>query len=861
MKLAPSLALRSLRARPSRTLLTTFGIVLGVSVIVAISITNAGTLESIERLFGAASGKANLVITSATSSGDPIRQDVTERARSVPGVAEALPTLHLTTLLADDVGANEIGMSLFGAVSGGLQIYGIDPAHDHAVREYQLVAGRFLLPDPDAQEIVLVKEYAEEKQIDVGRDVRILTPTGVERLRVVGLIAKAGPGQLNNGAFGVMPLRAAQTLFDRAGELDQIEIVAIPQLANSDGLETLRSELQTRLTEKYRVIYPAMQGKRVTQMLNTYQLGLNFFSVIALFVGAFLTYNAFSMTVVERTREIGMLRTIGMTQAQLLRQILGEALVLGILGATLGVALGIVLAQGLVRLMELLVNQPVTTSRVPLDGLILGLGVGLGVTVVAALIPAWQASRISPLEALRIRGRMREGWLVQQGWRIGLALIVVSALAFYFNPLPPALRASVGSIAVFTLFVGAALLIPLSVSIWERMAGPLLRHLYGNEGQLGARNTERSRIRTALTVAALMIGVAMILGIRSLTEAFQHDIGDWINVYIGGDLYVYSTMPLDAGFGSRLESVPGVLAAAPVRYLETERVMADGSGDPLALMAVDPASYRRVTSFVFSAKQGDPGRLMDRLAQGEGIFISSVVSEKYGIAQGDSIRLETRRGEHDFPVIAVVVDFFNQGQVIQASWRDMQRYFGADDASSFMLKLAPGESPDMVKTRIDDLYGKSRHLTIQVNHTLKTSALELTRQAFTLFDVLALIAVIVAGLGVVNTMMMNVLERTHEIGMLRSMGMTRLQVVKMVLAEAGLMGLLGGAFGLTFGLFLSQLFLVAITQVQGYTLEYVLPVQGIFVSVLIALVVSQLAGLLPARRAAGVEIIESIRFE
>lgn len=861
MARAPSLSLRSLRARPSRTLLTTFGIVLGVAVILAISITNLSTLDSINRLFNEASGKANLVVTSSATDQSGIREDLLRRTLTVSGVKLAIPTLHVQTLPADEVAPGQLGVSLFGQMTGGLLLYGVDPSVDTSAREYNMVAGRFLSPDLDVHEVVLVKDYADQKRFELGHDLRILTPTGIEPLRIVGLISKEGPGQLNNGAFGVMPLHAAQTLFGRDGELDQIEIVATSQAAIGNGLDSLKAALQARLGKNYSVIYPAAQGKRVTQMLNTYQIGLNFFSVIALFVGAFLIYNAFSMTVVERTREIGMLRTIGMTRAQVMRQILGEAVALGILGSVLGVGLGIVLAQGLIRLMELLVGQPVNRIGIPLDGLLTSVLVGIGVTLAAALVPAWQASRVSPLEALRIRGSVREGWIVTRGWLAGLFLIAISYLSFFYNPFPATLQYQISGTAVFTLFVGATLLIPGSVSTWEKVVRPGLKRLYGNEGELGARNTQRVKLRTTLTVAALMIGVAMILAIRSMTDAFEHDIRDWINVYIGGDLFVHSNLPLDVGFGNRLASVDGVEAVAPVRYLDTKKVNVDGSQDIISMMAVDPTTYRQVTSFVFTSNQGDPTLLLDRLAQGDGVFISSVVSEKYNLKQGDTIRLKTRTGEHDFPVLAVVVDFYNQGMVVEGSWRDMQRYYGLDDVAAFLLKLAPGQTPDALKQRIDNLYGDQLHLTVESNSAIKSTALQLTGQAFTLFDVLATISVVVAALGVVNTMTMNVLERTQEIGMLRSLGMTRLQVVKMVLAEAGIMGLIGGGFGLAFGLFLSRLFLLAITQVQGYELSYVLPTQGIIISLVIAVIVSQLAGLLPARRAASVRIIESIHFE
>ncbi len=861
MSRLPSLALRSLRARPSRTLLTAFGIVLGVAVILAISITNLSTLDSINRLFSEASGKANLVVVSSSSGEEGFREDLVRRVTLVSGVKTAVPSLRVQTLLADKLAPSEVGVSFLGAVDGGLLLYGIDPALDPAAREYRLAAGRFLGPDLDAYDVVLVKDYADKERIQVGRDIQVLMPSGVVRLRVVGLIARQGPGQLNNGAFGVIPLRAAQKISGREGELDQLDVVAAPQSAGSGQLDALKAALQARVGKAYSVTYPAAQGKRVTQMLNTYQIGLGFFSVIALFVGGFLIYNAFSMTIVERTREIGMLRTIGMTRGQVLRQILSEALLLGIGGSAFGVAAGVLLAQGLIRGMELLVGLELSAVHVPADGLLLSVLVGLGVTLAAALIPAWQASRISPLEALRVRGRAREGWLVSRGWMLGSGLIVVAYLVIFYLPLPPALRYQAGSAAVFAMFVGASLLIPATVGAWERLTRPSVRRLYGSEGQLGARNTERSRLRTALTVAALMVGVAMILGIRSMTSAFEHDIRDWINVYIGGDLFVHSNVPLETSFGTRLAAVEGIAAVTPTRYFAVKSVPADGGEELLDFMAVDPASYRHVTSFVFTSNQGDPAALLDRLAVGNGVFISSTVAEKHGLKQGDSIRLRTRRGDVDFPILAVVVDFYNQGMVVEGSWRDMNRYFGLDDVSTFLCKIVPGQSVETVQQRVDALYGQQQHVTVESNKSLKDRALQLTSQAFTLFDVLALIAMIVAALGVVNTMTMNVVERTQEIGMLRALGMTRLQVIKMILAEAGIMGLIGGAFGLVFGLFLSRLFLMALTLMQGYELNYVVPVEGVLVSLFIALVVSQLAGLWPARRAAGLRVIESIHFE
>ncbi|MGD9002568.1 MAG: ABC transporter permease, partial [Anaerolineae bacterium] len=682
------LAFRSLWTRPSRTLLTLFAIVLGVAVILAISITNLSTLDAITTLFSEASGKAHLVVTSEDAGERGFPEVTLRRILTVPGVETAVPSVQDRTSLSTE-GSSPIDISFFGAVAGGLSIYGIDPVVDAEAREYKLVEGEFLSPDLDAYHIVLVKDYADEEEIQVGDDIQIVTSEGIETMRVVGLMSKEGAGQLNSGAFGVVPLRTGQEMFGRVGDLDQIDIVASGQASSGAKLDELKLALQARLGEEYSVTYPAARGRRVTQMLDGYQMGFNFFGVVALFVGAFLIFNAFSMTVVERTREIGMLRTVGMTRGQIMQQILSEAAILGSVGSALGVGAGLLLSRGLIRMMELLLAQEVREIQVPLNGLLTSVVVGIFMTLVATAVPAWQAGGIAPLEALRIRGNPRTPWLLRRGWIIGGGLLLLSYLVLYQFQLPPAIQDRFGHAVALGVLLGGTFLIPSLFRVWERVARPFVRRLYGNEGQLGSRNTLRAEMRTMLTVAALMIGVAMILSIRAVTGAFEVDIRSWLDSYIGGDLYVHASYPMRTDLAERLEAVEGVTAVAPIRYFAVERVTADGANEDLSFMAVDPASYGRVTSFVFAANQGDPAHLLGRLAAGDAVFISSVLSEKYGLGQGDVVRLETRSGERDFEIAGVVVDFYNRGMVIQGSWRDMRRHFRLDNVSAFLLAVHP----------------------------------------------------------------------------------------------------------------------------------------------------------------------------
>ncbi len=442
-----------------------------------------------------------------------------------------------------------------------------------------------------------------------------------------------------------------------------------------------------------------------------------------------------------------------------------------------------------------------------------------------------------------------------------MGVLALSAGLLVANPFPYDVQFRLGSLTVFGLFFGGTLLIPASVAVWERLARPVVQRLYGGSGRLGSRNLRRSKWRTTLTVAALMVGTALILVTRGMTDAFKYDLENWIQAYIGGDLYVFSAVPLRPEVGRRLTSTAGVAAAAPVRYLEVKWLRPDGGAERVTLMATDPAAYTQVTRFVFSDSAQDPSAAAARLAAGNAVFVSSVLAEKYGLAIGQTLRLSTASGPRAFIIAAIVVDFYNQGLVLHGSWTDLQRYFKERTASAYLVKVAPGYAPAEVAQRLDQLYGPRDRLTIETNQAIIQRVFTLLAQANSLFDVLALIAMLVAALGVVNTLTMSVIERTAEIGMLRSLGMRRRQVVGMVLAEAGLMGLIGGVLGLAFGLVLTRVFLLAMTAMSGYQLTYRTPWAGLAAGLFIAWLATQVAAALPARRAARIQVLEAIHYE
>jgi putative ABC transport system permease protein len=252
---------------------------------------------------------------------------------------------------------------------------------------------------------------------------------------------------------------------------------------------------------------------------------------------------------------------------------------------------------------------------------------------------------------------------------------------------------------------------------------------------------------------------------------------------------------------------------------------------------------------------------MQQLVDGDTVFISSVISEKYGLQAGDQVTLVTKLGERPFKIAAVVVDYYNQGLVINGGWNDMWRYFRQKEANNFLVKVKEGYTADQVGDAIDYQYGQRDRLVIVSNQVLLGQVENLMSQAFRMFDVLALIAMLVGFLGISNTLTMNVMERTQEIGMLRGVGMTRAQIIRMIMSEAAVMGLIGGVLGVVFGMILSRIFMLAMMSMSGYTLTYTLPTMRIVIAVVIALAVSQVAAFFPARRASRIRILEAIHYE
>lgn len=847
-----------------RTVLTTLGIVVGVAAIVAVNATNTSTLNSIGRFFDETSGRSDLVVESAVS-GESFDEGTLNVVRRFPEVEVAAPVVVGVTIAADERDEWQQQYGAGGAIIPGTNFWllGRDPEIDPQVHEYELTDGRLLRPDETGYNLLLVDEYAEEKGIELGEDFAVATPSqGVAELRVVGLIAKEGIGLTNEGVIGITPLNVAQELFARSGQVDQIELVIDQSIADSsDALAALREKIEAQLGREFDVAYPASRGELVTDSLQTYQQGLNFFSVITLFVGSFLIYNAFAMTVVERTREIGMLRAVGATRRQVIKLVMAEAGLLGVWGSLLGVGFGMLLARGLVGSVSRFSGQPieqVTATTATVGQAVL---VGVLVTLAAAFVPALQAARISPLQALRVQAHVDEGRWFAVGLKFGPLTVLAALLILYYVPFRREIAFLVGSNAIFVLLLGATLCIPILARPLERIIRPFIIFVFGNEGRLGSSNINRAQGRTTLTVAALMVGISMVVGINGLTTSFEADIGEWIDTSLAGDLFVQSPLHMRPDVESRLLALDEVVAVTKSRYVASRMLRSSGDDEFTLFTAVDPATYLTVRGL--RVQEGPaPAEAMRQLAQGDAVLVGADVANKFSLGVGDFVTLETKRGRHAFRVVAVVIDFgAGETTTVTGSWKDLRRYFGINDVSSFAVRMENGVSLSAVAEKIENDIGRGQNLTVESKQEFEEKIRQLSAEAFSLFDVLGLIGLVVAALGVINTMMMNVLERTRELGGLRSLGMSRKQVRRMILSEAAAMGLIGATFGVGFGAVLTDVFVIGLRSMGDFVLTSHTPYLAMAYSFLVAFVVALTAAWYPAVRASQVNIVAAIKHE
>jgi putative ABC transport system permease protein len=843
------LSFRNLRARVQRTLLTAVGIVLGVGIVfgvLTLSNTMSGTFE---KLFTRAYGSADLTVTAAGGSGG-FDQKVVEEVRGYEGVESAAPRYSLSSSLILDTGRKD-GLPEVRS----MRLFGVEPQSAKLATGFELTEGHF---PRSGKELTLDGGSAKSAGLGIGDRVTVGTPEGPKELRLVGLLRIPG-GSFGGLAFGMVPLPFAQKAFDKQDQISGIAVEAAEGVSVSD----LGERLDRRLGEGLQIERSETRTQEISGQLQGFKIALLFFAGTSLFVGAFLVFNALSMTILERTRELGMLRALGSTRAMIARSVIVEAMLLGVIGSLLGVLFGYGMARGLVYLFGRAFLFEITSLVLSPFALVSAIVVGIAVTVVAALYPAMRAGRVSPVEAMRARsaetGHSRVVSLLAPV--LGLALAGAGIPWIYY--LAKNLSASLGGLvyasgiaAIIAAFLGISLVIPVLVRPLAALFSPVLRFLFGVEGRMAAANATRNRGRTALTASALMVGISLVVAFSALGGSLLGSIRDYLDGSLGSDYVVQPTQQnSDAGFSAELPEKIGRVQGVE----KTTSIVSTFRQDGKRVDAVFGVDQNYPGIFRVNYAAGGPDAF-SRLKNGEALVGKQLAKDrKLGV--GSRIELLGPKGRKRYRVEGILKnDLVGGGMGIYLSKEILASDFNETQSEFLAIKAMPGSDREALARRIEAVLEDYPQFTLYSNAEWKAQIESDFNRQYVFFYAIMGVSVAVSAFGVVNTLSMSVFERTREIGILRAVGTTRLQIGRLIIDEGIVISLIGCLIGVALGSLLGYLFVQG-SGAGGFEIDFYYPKLPALAALLSGLFIGIFAGLLPARSAARKGIVEAVQYE
>ena len=853
-------ALRSLFGRKLRTILTAFAIVLGVAMVSGTYVLTDTINSAFDTIFSesyagtdaAITGKAPDISFEGSSAETPsIPASLLERIRALPGVAEATGSVQdetATKILKPDGKAIDTG----GAPSFGL---GIDPAVQ-TFNPLRLVEGTW--PTTDEQ-VVIDEGTADDLGYGVGDTVRVATLKPVRPFEVVGIARYANLESLGTATFTVFTIPAAQQLLDRPNQFDMIQVAAKSGVAPEELVQEIQPILPATAQVRTGIEQADEESSEVAEFTSFFQYFLLAFAGVALFVGAFVIFNTMSITVAQRTRELATLRTIGASRAQLRSAVLLEALAIGLAASLIGLGLGILLAVGLQALFEALgFGLPTTDMVIKPRTIIAALLVGILVTVLAALVPAIRATRVSPILAVREGAELPKGRLSRFTPYIALAVIALSLLllaqAMFTEELDTGQRLLTIAVGVLLLFVGVAMISSKLVRPLAALIGVPGEKLAGVTGFLARRNTLRNPGRTAATAAALMIGIALVTFVAVLANGMKASNRGAIEEQIAADYVVTSQdgfTPFVAGAGDAAADAPGVEVATSVRA-EVGKV----AGVDKYVTGIEPDKIASVYNFDWENGSND---VLGRLGEFDAI-VDKDFAEDHGLSLGSRFRLLSGSGRATNLEVAATYNpppFYQLlGSVSILKGKFDQLYDRGRNQFTFIN--VPGDPTPANEEPIEKALATFPDAKVQTRESWITEQDEEFNQFLIMLYVLLALSVIISIFGMINTLALAVFERTRELGMLRAVGMTRWQARTMIGTESVITALIGAAIGLPLGMFLAALVTRALDQ---YEVRYAIPLTPLIAFALVAVLVGLVAAIMPAQRAARLNVLEALQYE
>jgi putative ABC transport system permease protein len=804
-------------------------------VFLATAVTIRSAHRAYREMFERVTGRAALEIVAPGFAGfDP---QIAAGLHSIPGVQGVIPRIQTAASLVGSVGTLPA------------LVLGVDPNCPQAVEGFHVRAGQ---PLGANEAILLGADVVRSNGFQVGKPVRLWTPSGPVRLPLCGTLEPQGLAAFAGGAVVCMPLASAQRLFHLAGKVNCVEILLKEQIPPAQIQAAIAGRLPSGLT----IQPPGTRGQLSQATLLSVEQGLDCLSLVALAAAGFVTLNTFLLNLGERRRQLAILRVLGATRSQVLRLLLGEAFLLGLAGTVVGIGAGLALAVLLRQSVEQLMGLALPGLSLTLEPFLLALMLGPGIALAATYISARRASRRQPREELLGQAVATSEGFPRWTAIAGLVLVVVTSvgeLGLCQGWLAPSLSRALMAPGIALFLVGCVLALPLVLSPLLSFCAWLLQPVLGVEGTLAFRQLARHRIRTGLTVGVLLVAVAVAMAFGNSLLNTVRDLRSWYEQAVVGDFLVRGSMP-DTGF-----LLPTALPESLGRDLgnlkdaaRVERISfvpARANGEQVLVLARTFAADKPLP---IDLQQGDPVAVRRGLARGD-VVLGTTLARQLGLGCGDGLVLETRRGPRRLRIAGTMTEYVAGGNVLYLNWAVGKSLFDIKGVHVFLVSARPGALAGLDRS-LHRFCGR-RGLLLQSNEDLHIFIDHLLARVVGVLWLLVVVAFAVASLGIVNTLTMNVLEQARDFALLRAIGMTGGQLRKGIRAQALLTSLAslfpGTAAGCGLAFFLNLASSAVLGQVVAFRLN--LPVIG--GCVLLSLVIAVTAALLPAARAARMALI------
>ncbi len=846
-----SVAIRNLLARKLRTFLTSLAVVLGVMMVTGTYVLTDTIEQSFDKIFESSNAGIDAVVTSRetveTDDGQEpaFSASVLEQVTATEGVEVAAggifdPQVSILDKEGEPIGGN--GAPTFGASA-------VPERFD------ALTYGSGRKPE-SASEVVIDRQTAEKVGYEVGDRVRVSGKEGAKAYELVGLAQLGDVKSFGGASIAVFTLDEARRVTRKQGRLDQISVAGAPGVSPNELRSALERSLPRSVEAETGEENTQTQKDDTSEFIGILRTALLIFSGVALFVASFLIFNTFSITVAQRTREFAMLRTLGASRRQLVTSVVVEAFVIGLLASILGLLAGIAFAPAINALFGALdIDLPNEGTVVAARTVIVAFVIGIGLTVLASLIPALRITRVPPVAGLREGAvldtpkshRLRSG--------VATALVAVGIVVMLlgvFGVLSPG-EAWVG-VGAGAIFIGVAILSPRLVRPMASLIGRPLERMRGVAGRLARENAVRNPGRTAATAAALMIGLALVSFVAIFASGLSASFTAAFDRTIKADLILSneSFTDISAGVVEAVGEVEGVSVASPNRF--TQANAAGEKGGYLTL--IDTDTVRQVMTLDW--KQGD-----DSVLAGLGPD-DAVIDEKWGrehmLAVGDTFKARVASGKTiDYTVRGNFVDRADFNGDYVASDVNAAEYGEPDSVQQVLVAVDEGVEEKDVRAAIDTAVSE-RFPTVEIKdqEEYKDFIGSQVNQLLNVVYALLALAVIVSLFGIVNTLALSIYERTRELGLMRAVGMSRRQVRRIIRYESVITALIGAVLGSVLGVVFAVIVSRPLAE-EGFVLS--IPVVTLVVLLLLAIVAGVLAAIGPARRASRLDVLDALAYE